>query len=102
MPDIEVLAPKAATAAVTRVPSSASNVANALAANPNRLGATIYNESTAICYVKFGAVAATNDYTVQIAAGGYFELPPAPIYTGRIDLIWSAANGAAQITELSP
>ena len=61
-------------------------------------GRTVFNDSTAILYLKFGATATTDDYTVQIAADGYYEFPQ-PVYTGRVDGIWAAANGSAKTTE---
>jgi len=85
-------------ATITRVASSASSVMLA-DANRNRRGLTIYNESTANLYVKCNATATTTDYTVKVLPGGYVNFRGNPIYVGRIDGIWSAANGAAQVTE---
>ena len=87
------------TSTLSNVSSSASNV-TLLAANPKRIGATIFNDSTSLVYVKFGATASATSYTVQIASNGYYECP-APIYTGIIDGVWSSANGNARITELT-
>lgn len=91
--DIAVLA----AAAPTRVASSAT-VVTLKAANASRRSLSIYNESTAVLYVKFGSTATATDYTVQIAAGGYYEMPT-PAYTGIVTGIWASANGAAQVTE---
>ena len=61
----------------------------------------VYNDSTEILYLKYGATASTTSYTVQIPAGGYWEMP-FPIYTGAIDGIWANnASGVARITELT-
>lgn len=87
-----------ATATLTNVTSSASSVL-LLASNVNRKMAMFYNDSTSTLYLKLGVTASTTSYTVQLQAGGYYELP-SPIYTGEIDGIWSAANGAVRITEL--
>lgn len=89
-----------ATSTVTSVASSATTV-SILASNTSRKGAMFFNESTAICYLKFGATASTTSYTVQIAASGFFEMPGPKIYTGAIDAIWASANGSLRITELS-
>lgn len=71
-----------------------------LAANVNRKGATIYNDSIATLYLAFGdAAAATNNYTAQVQAGDYFEVPAK--FTGALRGIWSAANGSAYVTEIS-
>ena len=82
----------------TNVASSAANV-NLLALNLNRLGAMIYNDSTATLYIKLGTTASLTSYTVQVAPLGYYEVPYG--YTGNIDGIWSSANGNARITELT-
>lgn len=89
---------RTSTATLSNVSGSASSV-NLLASNANRDGATIYNDSTAVLYVKLGSTASTSSFTVKVAAGGYYELPFG--YTGTIDGIWSAANGSARVTEFT-
>jgi hypothetical protein len=88
----------AATPTQASVASSGSSV-TLLAASSTRLGATIYNDSTQILYLKLGATASTSSYTIQIAANGYYEVPF--YYTGVIDGIWASANGNARITSLA-
>lgn len=70
-----------------------------LAANVARLGATIFNESGAIAYVKLGATASLTSYTAQIAIGGYYEVPFG--YTGAIDGITVAVTAVLRVTELT-
>jgi hypothetical protein len=70
-----------------------------LAANITRKGVVIYNDSTAVLYVKFGTTASNTSYTYYVAAGAHLELPTIN-YQGRIDGIWAAANGNARVTEL--
>jgi hypothetical protein len=95
---------RAATSAVTQVGDSASS-GTLLALNANRLGASIYNDSTAILRLKLGATASTSSFTVALAGngsgvGGYYEVPAN--YTGVIDGIWASdAGGNALVTELS-
>jgi hypothetical protein len=89
----------AATATISRVAASAASV-SLLAANENRRRVILYNESTADLYVKFGATASATSYTTKLGPGDTYESPTDWVYTGVIDGIWSAANGAAQITEL--
>jgi hypothetical protein len=91
--------PAVSNSVVTSVPSSASN-STLLVANANRKGAVVYNNSISPLFIKFGATASVSDFTVSIAAGGYFEFP-LPIYSGIVDCIWSVANGAAKVTETS-
>jgi hypothetical protein len=92
---VTVLSPQSATLA--NVSSSASSVTLFAAAGGVK-GRTIYNDSTAVLYVKFGATASTTSYTVQLAAGAYYEFPR-PVYGGVVDGIWASANGAARTTE---
>ena len=91
--------PAAAAATLSNVASSATNV-TVLAANANRKGAIIVNDSTAYLYLKFGATATTSSYTVKLYPDDYYEVPE-PVYVGIIDGIWSAANGSARVTELT-
>lgn len=92
---------RAATPTQSSVANSVSNV-TLLAANANRLGATIFNDDTAgsgaTLKVKLGATASASSFTVAVAPQGYFEVPFH--YTGIIDGIASAATGNARITSL--
>lgn len=87
-----------ATGALANVAGSAASV-TLLAANVARLGATIFNDSTAILYVKFGTTASLTSFTVRMISNAYYEVPFR--YTGRIDGIWASATGNARVTELS-
>lgn len=92
------------TPAQSTVGDSATNV-TLLAANTARKGATIYNDSSALLYLKLGATASTTSFTAILLGnggglGGYFEVPYG--YTGIIDGIWASdAGGNARITELT-
>lgn len=89
---------RATTPTQTSVAGSATSV-SLLAANASRKGATVYNDSSAILYLKLGATASTTSYTLQMAANGYYEVPFG--YVGAIDGIWASATGNARITELN-
>lgn len=84
-------------ATVANVASSASST-TVFAANGGARGRAVYNDSTAVLYLKFGATASATSYTVQMAPGDYFEFP-VPVYGGVVDGIWAAANGAARTSE---
>jgi hypothetical protein len=88
-----------ASSSVTSVASSATNV-QLLASNTSRKAFSVYNESTAILYLKLGTTASLTSYTLQIPTNSYYESQDL-IYTGEVDAIWSAANGSARITELA-
>lgn len=88
---------RTSTATLTNVAASATSV-TLLSSNANRLRATIYNDSTQRLYLKLGATASTTSFTVILFNQGFFTVPDC--YTGQIDGIWSAAAGAARITEM--
>jgi hypothetical protein len=86
------------SSAVTSVNDTA-NSTTLLAANTSRKEAIIYNDSTAILYVKFGTTASATDFTYKVQPDGAIDDIR---YTGRIDGIWASdASGAARITELT-
>lgn len=85
------------TATLANVASSASTVA-LFAANSGAKGRSVWNDSTQVLYLKYGTTASTSSYTVQLAAGAYFEFPQ-PLYAGAVDGIWASANGNARLTE---
>lgn len=93
-----IVTQKAATGTQTSVASSATNV-TLLAANSARLGATLFNDSTAVCYVRFAATATSSNYSVQLLSNSYYEVPFG--YSGIIDGIWASANGNMRVTEMS-
>lgn len=86
----------ATSATLANVASSATNV-TIFSAVASVSGRTIYNDSTAVLYIKYGVTASATSYTVQIAANGYYEFPQ-PIYAGQVDGIWASANGNARVT----
>lgn len=82
----------------TTVASMATSV-TILAANSNRKGATIWNDSTSNLFIEFGATATTSAFTAKLFAGGYYEVPFH--YIGVISGIWSSANGNSLVRELT-
>lgn len=70
-----------------------------LPSNSARVGATIYNDSTALLYIKLGTTASLSDFTIKLFPLSYYEVPYG--YVGEIDAIWSVANGFARIGELT-
>lgn len=96
-----VVAQKPVSTATTSSVNDNNTSQQLLAANPTRNGAYFFNDSTADAYIKLGATASTTDFTMKVLAGDGWEMPSSPVYTGRIDCIWSAdASGAMRITEL--
>ena len=89
-----------ATAATNNVTAAATSQ-QLSAANDGRRFWSIFNDSTAVCYLKFGTTASTTSFTVKLDAGAYYEMPP-NLYAGRIDAIWSSATGTGRVTEVTP
>lgn len=85
------------TATTASVAASASSV-TVLAAITSRLGATFYNDSSALAYLKFGATASTTSFTVLLQPSAYYEIPGPHIYNGIIDCIWASATGSMRVT----
>lgn len=87
----------AATSSVSSVAGSATNV-TLLSSSAGRKGFRAFNDSSSVCYVKYGTTATSSDYTVQLLPGAFLEENH---YSGRVDGIWVTATGAMKLTELS-
>lgn len=93
-------AASSATATTANVAGSATVVTLSVA-NPNREGFAVSNDSGSAMYLKEGAAASATSFTVKVPAGGYWEMPLPPVYTGIITALWDTATGFARTTELS-
>ena len=97
-----VLPTSAATASVTSVDDNNASV-SLLAANSNRISATIFNDSSALLYVLLGTgTASSTNYTAKVYSNGYYEIPST--WQGAVQGIWATDpnDGAARITEMTP
>lgn len=88
----------ARTPTTTSVASSASSV-TILAANANRRGVSIANDSTAVLRLSFVNPATAADAFIVMQPGGFLLLDQQLIVTSAIYGIWVSANGTAQVTE---
>ncbi len=91
---------KSSTGGITTVAGTVSAV-TILAANANRKGFTIYNNSSGTCFTALGTTATTGLFTVAIPPFGYYEQPNLFVFQGSVTGIWSATNGSASITEFT-
>jgi hypothetical protein len=100
-PSPAAIAPPATAPRQVRAVASATAPVRLAEANPYRGALTIVNDSTATLYVKHGPGAApiAGGYTVALGSGATYVLEPPDIYQGEVSGVWSAANGAASITE---
>lgn len=92
-------ADQANNAPITSVAGSTVSV-SILAANQERKGVNIFNDSSSAMYLAFAATASTSAYTVKIPAGGLYEMPNPTIYLGNLSAVWDTATGNARVTEL--
>lgn len=93
----QVIPVTATTATLTNTASSATNV-TVQASNASRKGLILYNDSTQVAYVKFGATASSTSFTVYLLPNASYEMGPT-VYSGIVDAIWVAANGSMRATE---
>jgi hypothetical protein len=87
------------TAAAATAVAAATETSTILAANGNRKGASILNDSTATLYLEMGSTVSSSDYAISLLSGDYYEVPYG--YTGIITGVWTAANGNAMVREFT-
>lgn len=71
-----------------------------LAANTNRKGAVLYNNSSSVVNVSFSNVNAVTTPSIILAAYGSITLQSND-YTGQINAAWGTATGSMLVTEFS-
>lgn len=84
--------------------AGSATVVTILASNVNRLGGTVYNDSSAALTLHLGASASATVKTAVLAGtgggvGGYYEVPFG--YTGIITGLWASATGSARVNEFT-
>jgi hypothetical protein len=89
-----------ATGALTSVSNSTSSV-SVLAANANRKGFIIHNDSNTNVFVAFSATSSTSAFTLRLTNQSSYFSNTLPIYRGVISAIATAAAGSLRITELT-
>jgi len=68
------------------------------AANADRKGLYIFNDSGGTIQVKLGTTASATSFTVEMVNQAYYELPQ-PVYTGVVTAL--GASGDVRVTEVS-
>jgi len=92
--------PTSNTSAITYPAATGANQ-TLLAANANRKGLVIVNDSGNVLYVKLGVTASASSYTYRLAPNSNLDLPNSLIWTGQVDAFMSAASGNIAVTELT-
>jgi len=67
--------------------------------NHDRRGVTIFNDSSAILYIKLGSNITSDDFSLRLPSYAYYESPYG--YSGIITGYWASTNGYARMTEIS-
>ena len=93
----QAVIPRAATATESSVAASASSV-EVLAANANRISATIRNDSSAVMYLSMGGTASSSS-PIRLGSQDIYELSAR--YAGAISAIWESATGNARVLEFA-
>lgn len=71
-----------------------------LEANGYRRGCSIVNDATeSTLYVKLGPSASTEDWSITLGPGDYYEPPTG--YRGELSGVWSEAEGQARVSEFN-
>lgn len=84
------------TATVATVAGSTTSAA--LLTGAGRNAWIVVNTSSVVAFLRFGSGAATSgDFSVSIAAGGYYECPQ-PVYAGPVQVILASGTGNLQVT----
>jgi hypothetical protein len=97
---VETRPTQVGTATLANVSDTDSSTTLA-AANADRIGLIVVNDSTAILYLKYGSAATSTSCTYILGAGATWEMPH-PIYVGLVAGVWASnASGAARVTELT-
>lgn len=93
----------ASAASSANVTSVAAAVADTelRAANASRQHLSVFNDSTANLYLKWGPGASATSFTVKLVGGAFYELPQGKLgpYTGAVYGYWDSATGSARVTE---
>ena len=89
----------------TRTPTTTSITSTTsstlvLAANANRRGLMISNQSTSKLYLSFATPAAQGNSFIEVAPSAFVLLDQQMIFTNAIYGIWTNAQGTCQVTEL--
>jgi hypothetical protein len=90
--------PSGTTDGVTSNVASSATAVTVFPANARSMKRVIYNDSTAVLRLKFGAGASATSFTMAIPANALYEFPT-PLYRGVVTGIWESANGSARTTE---
>lgn len=90
------------TGALSSVPQATTS-AVALAANPNRKGFYLYNNTGQRAFVTFGPTSSSTAFTLALAGNSGYESPQARVYTGPISVVWGSTQGSGnlQVTEIT-
>ena len=97
VPIVMDVTPRSVTATV-KVDSSATS-STIVGANTERKGISIYNNSTAALFLSYSTPATADNSFMQMQPGSLLMLDQQLMVSNAIYGIWTAANGAAQITE---
>jgi len=92
---VSIVAKQTTSVTIDAVDSGGASV-EIVPANAARIGLHIVNTDTADLFIRYGGTATATSYTVKIAAGADWTMPPTYTYTGSIVGIWGGTPGSGQ------
>lgn len=97
---IQQVAPATGTTTTAAFASASNNAL--LAANPNRAGFSIFNDTNANYLVKLGDSISDTSWTFYLPPQSLYDAP-LPTYTGPVNgRGWGSGSGTIYVTELTP
>jgi len=91
--------PSTGAAALTSISASVTSVV-IVSANSLRIGLKLFNNSSSISYVSFGATSSSSAFTIRMGQFSYYDMET-PVYNDVVSAIWVSATGSIVATELS-
>jgi hypothetical protein len=89
-------------AAITSLSQSNVTAVDLLAANPNRKGFLLFNDSGQKAYVSLGSPASASVFSILLAANSGYEATQAVVFKGSISALWNGSgSGKMRVTELT-
>lgn len=95
------VAPQTVTSENTTSVTVTNVVSTILAANPNRKGYTVYNDSNQAAYILHSSGATTSLFKYKLDKGSFYEMPSDLNYKGIITAITASGTAALKVTELT-
>lgn len=89
------------TSETTTAVNATNTVSTILAANANRKGYTVYNDSNTPAYIRHALGATTTVFKFKLDKGSFYEMPSDLNYKGDITAITASGTANLKVTEIT-